>query len=60
MRLVFPKLFYEQQKAYQSNKEQRRTKMSILPEFSPFSPALTVFNQRLFVAWTGTDDATLS
>lgn len=30
--------------------------MSALPEFSTVSPAVAVFNRKLFVAWTGTDD----
>ncbi len=29
--------------------------MSVLSEFSTVSPAVAVFNQKLFVAWTGTD-----
>jgi hypothetical protein len=30
--------------------------MSALPEFSTVSPAVAVFNRKLFVAWIGTND----
>jgi hypothetical protein len=30
--------------------------MSVLSQFSTVSPAIAVFKQKLFVAWTGTDE----